>query len=122
MHPVPVGETGGSKGQGPRRPEGDHPACTEQNAGRLGTPADVAEGFTLARREGRAPSARQALTAQAVRAQAVVNSGLVATATRPIPRRERPGAGVAGQLDLLREGSSPPGRDPDLAGARDAYA
>lgn len=29
MHPVPVGETGGSKGQGTTEPVGDHPACTE---------------------------------------------------------------------------------------------
>ena len=87
MHPVPVGETGGSKGQGLRRPEGNHPACTdtaersEDGAGSLGRPAAMAEGFTLARREGLAPELswqpRRALTATTVAAAGgAVRAGL----------------------------------------------
>ena len=40
---MPVGEAGGSKGQGQTEPEGDHPACTERSEGRLGKPARLAD-------------------------------------------------------------------------------
>jgi hypothetical protein len=56
MQPTPVGETGGSKGQGQPEPEGNHPACTSaaRKVGETGQDGAVRR-LTLARREGRAP-------------------------------------------------------------------
>ena len=55
MQPTPVGEAGGSKGQGQTGRWGITRAGMERSGRSLGIPPCMAEGFTLARREGLAP-------------------------------------------------------------------